>query len=77
MGPAGPDAGTTAVVVAVKVAPGPAASGMPQTLKGVPEDVLEESEEEPRMVLKPVLEVVESASRPLVDFSVLNDNLIK
>jgi hypothetical protein len=46
-------------------------------LRGVPEDVLEESEEEPRMVLKPVLEVVESASRPLVDFSVLNDNLIK
>jgi hypothetical protein len=53
-----PTAGTTAVAVAVEVAPGPAVDDMPQTPEGVLEDVLEESEEEPEMASEPVLEVV-------------------
>jgi hypothetical protein len=42
-----PAMGTTTLAAAVKVAPEWAASDMLQTPKGVPEDVLEESEEEP------------------------------
>jgi hypothetical protein len=54
MGTAIPAAATTAV----KMAPRPAIGSMPQTTEGVPEDVLEESEEEPEMALELVLKVV-------------------
>jgi hypothetical protein len=49
MGTAAPAVGTIAVVVAVRVVLGSAVGGLPQTSKEVPEDVLEESEEEPEM----------------------------
>jgi hypothetical protein len=53
-------AGTTIVEAAIKVTPGTATDDGPQTLEGVPKDVLEESEEEPEMVPEPevVLEEV-------------------
>jgi hypothetical protein len=53
-----PTVGTTTLAATVKAALELAVGDMPQTLEGVPEDVLEESEEEPEMVSKPVPEVV-------------------
>jgi hypothetical protein len=54
MGIAAPAAGTTATEAAVRATPGPATDGEPQTPEGIPEDMLEESEEEPEMALEPV-----------------------
>jgi hypothetical protein len=53
-------AGITTAEAAVGATPGSATGGEPQTPEGVPEDVLEVSEEEPEVALElvPVLEVV-------------------
>jgi hypothetical protein len=58
VGLAAPVAITITVAAADEVAPGPAASNMPQTPEGVIEDVLEELKEEPEMTPEPVPEVV-------------------